>query len=193
MLNVQVHIIKPLEDPIPYSYRPEGWINSEEELKEYMEKYVSTYFTQKSTVKFENGKIELKKADVTYTYGDRLTNYRGINQLDVAVDAIRKAIEDNRQTRRIVLSLVDPELDISKDTEKMEIPCFTQYWIYNRKEREKWVLHASMFLRSHDALRAFPANSYAGAKILEYLAENTFCEVGTLTMFFGSCHIYMDF
>ncbi len=39
-----------------------------------------------------------------------------------------------------------------------------------------------------EVTRAFPANYYA-TKILEYLAKR----VGTLTMFFGSCHIYLDF
>jgi len=193
LLNVQVHIIEPLKDPIPEGYRPEGWIKSDKELREYMEKYVATYFTKKSVVEYEDGKIILKEADVSYTYGDRLTNYYGIDQLEIAVKAIKKAIRENRQTRRLVLSLVDPKVDLSEDSEKMEIPCFTQYWIYNRRENGKWVLHATMFLRSHDALRAFPANSYAGAKILEYLAKRTSCEVGTLTMFFGSCHIYLDF
>ncbi len=190
-MNVQVHIIEPLRDPIPDGYRPEGWIKSGEELKEYLEKYVETYFTKKSVVEYENGKIDLKEAEVSYTYGDRLTNYYGINQLEVAVKAIKNAIEENRQTRRLVLSLVDPKTDLSENSEKMEIPCFTQYWIYNRRENGRWILHATMFLRSHDALIAFPANSYAGARILEYLAEKTSYEVGTLTMFFGSCHIYL--
>ena len=193
LLNVQVHITEPLKDPIPKGYQPEGWIKSDEELKEYLEKYVTTYFTEKSVVEYEDGKIILKRADVSYTYGDRLTNYEGINQLEIAIRAIRRAIKENRQTRRLVLSLVDPKVDLSEDTERMETPCFTQYWVYNRRENREWVLHATMFLRSHDALRAFPANSYAGAKILEYLAENTSCRVGTLTMFFGSCHVYMDF
>ncbi|RLI69999.1 hypothetical protein DRO97_11305, partial [Archaeoglobales archaeon] len=129
----------------------------------------------------------------SYTYGDRLTNYYGLNQLKIAIKAIKKAIKENRQTRRLVLSLVDPKVDLSENTEKIETPCFTQYWIFNRKENDRWLLHATMFLRSHDALRAFPANAYAGSKVLEYLAKKTSCEVGTLTMYFGSCHVYMDF
>lgn len=193
LLNVQVHIIEPLRDPIPEGYQPEGWIKSDEELKEYLEKYVLTYFTEKSIVKYENGRIAIAETNVSYTYGDRLINYRGINQLEIAIKAIKKAIEEDRQTRRVVLSLVDPEIDLSENTERMEIPCFTQYWVYNRRENGRWILHATMFLRSHDVLRAFPANSYAGAKILEYLAKNTSCDIGTLTMFFGSCHIYVDF
>jgi tetrahydromethanopterin S-methyltransferase subunit A/thymidylate synthase len=193
LLNVQVHIMAPYKWRIPKGYLPEGWIKSDEELKEYLEKYVQTYFNKKSVVVYDKGKIVLKNAEVSYTYGDRLTDYHGLNQLEVAVGAVKLAIKANRQTRRLVLSLVDPNVDLSVETEKMEIPCFTQYWIFNRKENEKWRLHATMFLRSHDALRAFPANSYAGTKILEYLAEKTSCEVGTLTMYFGSCHVYMDF
>ncbi len=193
LLNVQVNIIEPYKDCIPEGYRPEGWIKSEEELKEYLNKYVETYFREKSVVVYEDGKIFLKKdKNVAYTYGDRLTNYRGINQINTVIKALKNAIKENRQTRRIVMSLVDPSLDLSEDTSKIEIPCFTQYWLFNRKENGEWKLHATMFLRSHDVIRAFPANTYAGYKILEYIAKNVKCNVGTLTMFFGSCHIYLD-
>ncbi len=193
LLNVQVHILEPQKDQIPDGYKPESWIKSEEELREYLDKYVLTYMIPRKVVAFEDGKIALKEANVSYTYGDRLTNYNGVNQIEIAINAIRNAIRENRQTRRLVLSLVDPSKDLAEDTEKLEIPCFTQYWIFNRIENGEWVLHATMFLRSHDALRAFPANAYAGAKLLEYLAKETGCKVGTLTMFFGSCHVYLDF
>jgi len=194
LLNVQVHILEPLKNQIPKGYRPEAWIKTDDELREYLEKYAEIYFTKKSVVTYENSKITIKKTNkISYTYGDRIVNYRGLNQIETVVIALKKAIREDRQTRRIVISLIDPTTDLSENIEKMEIPCFTQYWIYNRKENNRWVLHASMFLRSHDALRAFPANAYAGAKILEYLAKETNCAVGTLTMFFGSCHIYMDF
>jgi len=193
LLNVQVHITEPDKDQIPKGYKPEAWIKSDKELEEYMEKYVLTYLMPRKVVVFEDGKITLKEADVSYTYGDRLVNYRGLNQLEIAIKAIRNAIREGRQTRRLVLSLVDPLKDLAEDTEKLEIPCFTQYWIFNRFENNKWVLHATMFLRSHDALRAFPANAYAGAKLLEYIAKEVGCKIGTLTMFFGSCHVYLDF
>ena len=193
LLNVQVHILEPLKNQIPKGYKPEAWIKSDEELKDYLENYAKLYFMEKAIVAYENSKITIKKADnVAYTYGDRIVKYRGLNQLEIAIKALKKAIKEERQTRRIVISLIDPLADLSENSEKMEIPCFTQYWVYNRKENNKWILHATMFLRSHDALRAFPANAYAGAKILEYLAKKTNCSVGTLTMFFGSCHIYMD-
>jgi tetrahydromethanopterin S-methyltransferase subunit A len=193
LLNVQVHILEPQKDQIPNGYKPEAWIRDEKELREYLDKYALTYMMPRKVVVFEDGKIILKDANVSYTYGDRLTNFNGLNQLKIAINAIRNAIRENRQTRRLVLSLVDPLRDLAEDTEKLEIPCFTQYWVFNRIENDRWVLHATMFLRSHDALRAFPANAYAGAKLLEYLAKETDCKIGTLTMFFGSCHIYLDF
>lgn len=194
LLNVQVHILEPYNDQVPKNYQPEAWIKSDKELRDYLEKYANTYFTEKSVVAYEDGRITLKEmGEISYTYGDRIIKYKGLNQLEVVIRALKKAIKEDRQTRRIVISLIDPTTDLSEDTDRIEIPCFTQYWVYNRKEGGKWILHATMFLRSHDALRAFPANSYAGAKILEYLAEKTSCKVGTLTMFFGSCHIYADF
>lgn len=90
------------------------------------------------------------------------------------------------------MSLFNPKIDLVEETEKVEIPCFTQFWVYNRRENEDWALYATMFLRSHDAYLAFPANSYAGMKILKHLCNKTGAKIGTLTMYFGSAHVYIN-
>jgi len=192
LLNVQIHILKPQEDPIPEGYKPEGWLKTDEEVAEYLEKYAETYFQSNATVVYEEGKIMLKQSEVAYTYGDRITNFEGINQLNILAEAIRNAIEKNQPSRRFVMSLFNPKIDLMEETEKVEIPCFTQFWIYNRKENENWALYATMFLRSHDAYLAFPANSYAGMKILEHLCNKTGAKIGALTMYFGSAHVYIN-
>lgn len=191
LLNVQVNILKPHEKPVPEGYRPEGWIKTDEEVIEYLDKYSETYFRPRTAVVYENGKIVLNSADVSYTYGTRLTDFMGINQLDIIVKAIKNAVRKNQSSRRFVISLINPNTDLTEETEKVEIPCFTQFWIYNRKVGDDWVLHGTMFLRSHDAYLAFPANSYAGMRILRYLCDRTETKMGTLTMYFGSAHIYL--
>lgn len=193
LLNVQVNILNPSQNPIPNGYRPEGWIKTDEEVREYLEKYAKTYFQANKNVIYENGKILLIDSNVSYTYGSRLTDFEGINQIEIIINAIKNSITKNQESRRFVLSLINPKSDLSSETELIEIPCFTQFWVYNRKEGEKWVLHGTMFLRSHDAYLAFPANSFAGMRILEYLCEKTNTQLGTLTMYFGSAHIYLNF
>jgi len=192
LLNVQIHILKPQKDPIPEGYRPEGWLKTDEEVAEYLEKYAETYFQSNATVVYEEGEIMLKQSEVAYTYGDRITNFDGINQLNILAEAIRSAIEKNQPSRRFVMSLFNPKVDLVEETEEVEIPCFTQFWVYNRRENEDWALYATMFLRSHDAYLAFPANSYAGMKILEHLCNKTGAKIGALTMYFGSAHVYIN-
>ena len=192
LLNVQIHILKPQEEPIPEGYRPEGWIKTDKEVAEYLEKYAETYFQSNATVVYEEGEIMLKQSEVAYTYGDRITDFDGINQLNILAESIRRAIEKNQPSRRFVMSLFNPKIDLVEESEKVEIPCFTQFWVYNRRENGNWALHATMFLRSHDAYLAFPANSYAGMKILEHLCNKTGAKIGTLTMYFGSAHVYIN-
>ncbi|MCX9083980.1 MAG: thymidylate synthase [Candidatus Methanoperedens sp.] len=189
LLNVQVNILNPSLDTIPAGYRPEGWIRTDEEVSEYLDKYAQTYFQANKTVSYENGKILVKNTEVVYTYGTRLVDFEGINQIDILTKGIRNAIAKGQESRRFVISLINPRTDLSEETESIEIPCFSQFWVYNRKENEKWVLHGTMFLRSHEAYLAFPANSFAGMRILEHLCENTSAQMGTLTMFLGSAHI----
>lgn len=192
LLNVQVEIQKPEKQAIPSGYRPEGWLKTDSEVKKYLEKYSETYFRPNLTVVYENHEIKLKQSNVSYTYGNRVTDYRGVNQLEITAKAIKNSVKKGLPSRRFVISLIDPGLDTAERTGKMEIPCFTQFWVYNRKEKDNWFLHGTMFLRSHDAHLAFPANAYAGMKILRHLTKKTGTKIGTLTIFFGSAHIYMD-
>ena len=189
LLNVQVHILNPSQNSIPKGYRPEGWIRTDEEAGEYLDKYAETYFQANKTVNYENGKILVSNSDVVYTYGTRLVDFEGIDQLDILIKGIKNAINKNQESRRFVVSLINPKTDLSEETESIEIPCFSQFWVYNRKENENWVLHGTMFLRSHEAYLAFPANSFAGMQILKYLCEKTNAKLGTLTMYLGSAHI----
>jgi len=204
LLNVQVTISNPERNPIPTDYRPESWIRDDETLKEYMEKYSDTYFNSDVVVEFDGDRCilvnRLNPDDSTgevlsYTYGTRLRKYQHkgdtVDQLDVIASAIKKSIKKGQASRRFVLSLVNPFIDLGEETEKLEIPCFTQFWIYNRLINGEWTLFGTMFLRSHDVQFAFPANCFAGMKILRWLCDETKCKMGNLTMFFGSAHIYI--
>lgn len=204
LLNVQITISDPEMNPIPRDYRPESWIENDEMTKEYLEKYAETYFKPNTVVNFDGDRCNLVSRfnsailddeNLSYTYGTRLREYQFhgeiIDQLQVITHAIQKAIEKGQSSRRFILSLVNPFIDLNEETEMLEIPCFTQFWLYNRFDGINWRLYGTMFLRSHDAQNAFPANCFAGMKILSHLCKETGCEMGNLTMFFGSAHIYV--
>jgi thymidylate synthase len=58
------------------------------------------------------------------------------------------------------------------------------------------MIHAKFDMRSHDLLKAGPANYYSFAKMLKFVVDKVKekakfeVEYGTLTISFGSFHIY---
>jgi len=220
LLNVQINIEKPLDNFIPRDppFLPEGMKITDDEMKSYLETYAKTYFLPYPVAvdshRSLDGKwhFELVKKDTAYTYGQRLTshwrtrlqskkeslNNRAtrkdvvINQVEVAASALRDSIARGNPTRRVVMSLIDPRIDLRMVPEKEEIPCFTQYFAYPRKDADQWRIHGVFMMRSHDAYKAFIPNAYAASKILEYFSRNADASLGTLTIFLGSAHIYLS-
>lgn len=219
LLNVQINIENPLEDFIPHDppFRPEGIRLTDIEMKDYLEAYAKTYLLPyPAEVDFQNSldghwQFKLVKKKTAYTYGQRLTSHWqiyqtskdgsihnratrrvAINQIEVAVSALRDSIARGNPTRRVVMSLIDPRIDLRMVPEKEEIPCFTQYFAYPRKDADQWRIHGVFIMRSHDAYKAFIPNAFAAGKILEYLSKSVEALLGTLTIFLGSAHIYLS-
>lgn len=219
LLNVQVNIESPLEDFIPHdpTFRPEGINLTDAEMNAYLETYAKTYFVPyHAEVEFQrrldgSWYFKLVRKKTAYTYGKRLTGHwetrkvprnealskRGvrrikINQLEVASSALRDSIAKGNPTRRVVMTLVDPRKDLEMVPESEEIPCFTQYFAYPRKEENRWKIHGVFIMRSHDAYKAFIPNAFAAAKILEHFCKSADALLGTLTIFLGSAHIYLS-
>jgi len=76
--------------------RVETW----DAVSEYLDKYAETYFQANKTVNYENGKILVSNSDVVYTYGTRLVDFEGIDQLDILIKGIKNAINKNQESRR---------------------------------------------------------------------------------------------
>lgn len=192
LLNVQIHISNPLRDIIPKGYRPTLWLKSDEEVKRYLEKLGKCSFMGNKTFVYEEGIFKFVPATTKYTLGSRLTNFHNLNQIEITLKALKNAIKNEMQTRRIIITLVDPTTDLSEDTQETEIPCLTQYIIYPRKVDHEWKLHAVLSIRSLDALKAFVADAYTGICLLKFFAEQCNVQLGTFTMNLGSAHIYIS-
>ena len=192
LLNVQIHIFDPSKDFIPKKYRPTLSLKTDAEVKEYLEKLAKCYFMDKTTVAYEEGEFKFVPARLTYTPGSRLTNFHNINQIKITLKALKNAIRNDVQTRRIIMSLIDPTVDLTEDTQQAEIPCFTQYMIYPRKINHKWKLHAVFSMRSLDVLKAFVADAYAGICLQRFFAEQCSVQLGTFTINIGSAHLYLS-
>ena len=119
---------------------------------------------------------------VSYTYGGRLRDYRG-----VAHDQIKEMIQKLRQashTRRAVAVTWDP----LEDGSSQHPPCLIQLLanIQNQK------LYLTAIFRSHDIYGAWPENSFALIKLQEEISKKLKVKQGSLTVISNSAHIYTD-
>lgn len=195
LLNVTVHIENPLEDMVPEGYCPEAWLKDSKDIQQYLSKYANTYFNDDLTVGLDNGKVSnIRKKNgeegMKYTYGYFIQKHYQVKQILKVANEVEESVRNKEPSRRILISLPDPKIF----KKVSEVPCFIDYQLFPRYNsyEDVWELHATAHMRSHDARNAFPANAYAFATILEKISSITGTKPGSLTIFFGSAHVYLN-
>jgi thymidylate synthase len=130
-----------------------------------------------------------------YTYGSRLRAWgagyvlppREVDLKPIALDQLEYIIRElnrDRSSRRAVgVTWVPPV-----DEESESPPCLMYFHGMVRGDR----LNALCPYRSHDIFGAYPANAYGLAGVMEYIADRLRpkCDIGNLTFFSESAHIY---
>lgn len=111
------------------------------------------------------------------TYGDRLFDYNGLNQLDW----VEKKIKESPWTKSATITLLDPVQDESKH----RIPCLTTIDFKLRNGR----LNLYVFFRSQDALNSY-GNFIGLQSIQKYLIKKMKIMSGDIILFVISPHIY---
>jgi len=123
-----------------------------------------------------------------YSYGNRLRAYESFiddrqasifDQLENVINKLREA----QETRRAIMVTWYPS-----DIKKKNVPCMIMVDLLIRAGK----LHLTAIFRSHDIARAWPANVYGLSKIMKLIAESLGVEIGTLTTFSISAHIYRE-
>jgi thymidylate synthase len=131
---------------------------------------------------FNPGKYTKESADnktVRSGYGDRLFNWRGIDQVQNVIDLLR-----NRQSsRQAVIQIIDAEDVASKEP---AIPCTNTLQFLVRADR----LHLVVSMRSNDAYLGFPHDVFAFTMLQELVARTLGVELGTYIHTVGSFHLY---
>jgi thymidylate synthase len=119
----------------------------------------------------------------SYSYGPRIFNYNTINQIDKFVVPLLKK---DHFSRRAVVTLWDPVIDAN--IFKKDVPglIMIDFKLRNNK------IHATSFVRSNDIFFGWPANIYQIYSLVEYLSKQLNCEIGSLTTFSSSAHIFED-
>jgi thymidylate synthase len=115
-------------------------------------------------------------------YGPRLRNWAGVDQIAQA----HSLLNASPASRRAVISLFDPALDYQ---DSADIPCNNWLHLLVRGGR----LHINVVARSTDIWFGFSGiNAFEWTVLLEMMARWLHLEVGTLTFFTSSLHLYAD-
>lgn len=116
-------------------------------------------------------------------YGPRLRNWNGVDQ----IAQVRALLDTSPISRRAVISLFNPELDFEDSN---DIPCNNWMHFTVREGR----LDLSVVARSTDIWFGFSAiNAFEWSVLLEMMARWLHMEIGCLTFFTSSLHLYTDY
>ncbi len=119
--------------------------------------------------------------NIAYTYGERLFDFNGRDQIAAMVDALR----ETRYSRRAVAGLWDP----ARDAQSVDPPCLNLVQARVRDGK----LYLTAYFRSHDIFRAWLMNAFGLRKLQAEIAQRVGdCMIGDLVIVSQSAHIYAD-
>ncbi|MFC1786630.1 thymidylate synthase [Halobacteriota archaeon] len=155
LLNLMIVIQNPCEDQIP---KDTSW--NAERLEEYSKQLIFG-----------------SEQDFVYTYGQRLRNWNGTDQIDFVIGKLKESPSSRRATCVTWMP--------SKDTKADEVPCMILLDFKLRGE-----INLTAVFRSHDFYGAAAANWYALSRLLEYVSKQIGVTPGQITSVSISAHIY---
>lgn len=114
---------------------------------------------------------------IAYTYGQRMRDYEGINQIEYIINDLRRA----NFSRRAVVSLYM----VQKDEISSNPPCLVllQALVNDGK------LNLNAYFRSNEMFSSWPQNAFGLRKIHKEISDRVGIEMGTLTIISCSAHI----
>ncbi|MFH1608251.1 MAG: thymidylate synthase [archaeon] len=121
-------------------------------------------------------------ADVEYTYGQRIFDYLGVDQINYVLDVLKKDLS----SRYAYVSLWNPSIDSVSHKDQ---PCLTAL-NFLVKDGDK--LNMSAWIRSNDIWGAWPSNAFALRRLQENIAKELNLKVGSLVTNSMSTHIYSN-
>ncbi|MCK5476039.1 MAG: hypothetical protein KAI71_05685, partial [Candidatus Pacebacteria bacterium] len=120
-----------------------------------------------------------KKGDEVYTYGERLWDYKGINQVeDVIIPYLKKYPTD-----RAAIAMM---FDLANDHKAERAPCMTQVQATALGDE----LNLTAYFRSHAIFSGWVLNAFGLRMVQKHIADKLSKKMGTLTIFSNCSHIY---
>lgn len=147
------------------------WYLSGENEYSFIDYYVPGRYADET----EDGKT------VRSGYGERLSGFRGINQLKTVIELLQQ----RRSTRRAVIQLFDAS-DIARDYASIPCTCTLQFLVRDGR------LNMLANMRSNDAYFGLPHDVFAFTMMQEVVARSIGVELGEYKHCAGSLHLYED-
>jgi thymidylate synthase len=119
---------------------------------------------------------------VSYTYGERLRNYKD-SELD-QIAMMKARLREAHHTRRAVAVTWDAFVDGESDNP----PCLLEVGAGVQQGK----LYMTARFRSHDLYTAWPQNTFALRRLQKEIADDVGLPLGPLTIISHSAHIYAD-
>lgn len=113
---------------------------------------------------------------------EQIRSLEGLDQIEAAISMLKK----DPSTRRIALSIWNPDLDLNVDSK--DLPCNDMVFLLNRGGK----LSITVANRSNDLHWGLPTNMFQFSWILENIALLCDLKVGTETHNSKSLHVYLD-
>lgn len=121
-----------------------------------------------------------KPPKVNGAYGPRIRSRHGFDQLQAAIDMMRR--KDG--SRRTVIQLYEAQDLLAQD--KVDIPCTTTLQFHRRGG----ILHMSVTMRSNDAYLGLPHDVFCFTMLQELVAAELNLDLGEYIHMVGSMHLY---
>lgn len=118
---------------------------------------------------------------VANAYGYRYRNHFGRDQIQGAIDSLRK----NPTNRRVMVCAWDPSAD-GFDVPSKNVPCPTNFTLSVVGGR----LHSAYFLRSSDVFVGLPYDVFTHTVLMSAIAESLGLPLGTLHITMAHPHLY---
>ncbi len=116
----------------------------------------------------------------SYSYGQRLRDYDGMDQIQVMIDRLKQ----NRNSKRMFATTWRVAVD-TPDTGE-DVPCLTQVNGAVQDDRFFFTAH----FRSQDMFGAWPLNAFAVRRLQMLIAKEADIALGSTTIITHSAHIY---
>ncbi len=152
-------------------------VSNENPLKPRMFPFLQV--SREDIKKYQSNIMKGDKGDEIYSYGERLWNYRGINQVEDVIIPYLKKYPNDRASLAVIF-------DMTHDHKASRSPCMclVQATTLNNK------LNLTAYFRSHAIFSGWVLNAFGLRQLQQYIAQKLSKKTGLLTIFSNCAHIY---